>query len=433
MGFPIALPLAIWAACAQTQIIPTDRSPFSAQVLAIGDTAVEVAEGSKLSQVPIDKLRRLSFSAASEASANPTSGLAVVIGTVDAGTGSPSVAQSGRQATLLDGSTFVYERFDLAAGKAEFKLTGELVVTLPISAVHRVQMSPLSEPQQTQWQAIAESRIAADIVVLIRSPEALEKLEGVISRVTPEVVSFDFGGQNIDAPLAKLAGVRFFTNASTAGTRPRSGDGATAVGPLTAIVVDRSGNRWFASRLSLPRGSALLEMNLQCGASLVLPVEHLREIDYSSGSMQYLAELEPLKREAMDRLQMGVEIPGAKGLVEGLFGARLQDLRRPGSAVQGPSLEFLGSGAVEYRVPADFSRLVGGVELRPSGSRFTACQVTVKLDNQVLWQQRLSELGQVWPIDVPVKSDGRLRIEVAAETLTPVGDVVLCHELRVVK
>jgi len=424
MGFTIALPIAIWAACAQTQIIPTDRGPFSAQVLAIGDTAVEVAEGNKLSQVPVDKLRRLSFTTASAAAAAPTAGLAV-----DLGAGARSIAQSGRQATLLDGSTFAYERFDLAAGAAEFQLSGELVVSLPISAVHRVQMNPLSEPQQTQWQAIAESRISSDMVVLIRSSEALEKLEGVISRVTPEAVSFDFGGQAIDAPLAKLAGVRFFTNSSTAENRPRSGAGAQTLGPLAAIVTDSAGNRWFATRLSLPRGSAQLELSLQAGGNLVLPVEQLREIDYSSGSMQYLAELEPLKRESMDRLQMGAEIPGA----EGLFGARLKDLRRPGSAVQGPSLEFLGSGVVEYRVPADFSRLVGGIELRPSGSRFTACQVTVKLDNQVIWQERLSELGKVRPIDVQVKSDGRLRIEVVAETPTPVGDVVLCHELRVVK
>ena len=183
------------------------------------------------------------------------------------------------------------------------------------------------------------------------------------------------------------------------------------------------------------RGSAEVELVLQGGAKLTLPVEQLAEIDFSAGSTQFLANLEPLRRDsgrspaAGSLLPLGLTVAGA----EGLFGARAGNQSQAGQPALGPSLEFLGSGSISYRVPPEFTRLRGEVELRPSGNRFTPVQVGVRLENEVVWQERLSETGRRWPIDVPIEPDGRLRIEVSTEAETPVGDVVLWHDLRLVK
>ncbi len=413
MGISVVLPIAIWAAFAQTQITPTDRPPFLAEVLAISDTSVEIAEGNKLSQIATGKLRRLEFS---RAAASSDTGVA---------------ENAAHQTTLIDGSTFQFSQVLLNDGTAEFQLTAGPPLEVPATSLHRLQLQQLNEAQWTQWQAISQSRTAADLLVLIRSAEALEKLEGVISKISAESVSFDFGGQIIEAPLAKLAGIRFFSS-PTAGVNSASdarGEDENMRAKLIAIVVDRGGNRWLASSIGRARGSSNIELQLQCGVPVTIPLERMREIDFSSGSMQFLAELEPLARESTGRFELGVEIAGATSL----FGARVSDQRRPGAMSLGPSLEFLGSGAVEYRIPAGFKRLAGAVELRPSGSRFTPCRVTIKLENQVLWQERLSEVGKLWQIDTEIIPDGRLRIEVQADSPTPVGDVVLCHDLCFVK
>lgn len=418
MGCSLVMTALLWALCAQTQISTTDRAPFVAEVLAITDEVVEISEEGQLAQLPLERLRRVSFAGGD--------------GPVDA-SAVDAAGNTAQRTTLVDGSQLSYQQFVLQAGTAEFQLAAEVRLSLPVSLVHRVQFVQLSAAQLAQWQAISESRIAADWVVLIRSAEALEKLEGVVSAVTPEAVSFDFSGQTIAAPLAKLAGVRFFsggpavpqgTSAAAAKTGASGGERK-----LVGVVRDRLGNRWQAAQVQLARGGSKVDLELQCGAQLSLPLDQLLEIDFSSGSVLFLSELEPLKRESSHVLPVSAAIAGA----DNLFGPRSQDLQRPGTSALGPSLEFLGSGAVEYRIPADFSRLAGSVELRPSGSRFTPCMVTLKVDNQVIWQERLAETGKAWPVDVSIKPDGRMRIEVSAEGQTSVGDVVLMRDLRIVK
>ncbi|MEO8271985.1 MAG: hypothetical protein ABI557_19905, partial [Aureliella sp.] len=168
-------------------------------------------------------------------------------------------------------------------------------------------------------------------------------------------------------------------------------------------------------------------------------VEQLAEIDFSAGSTQFLAELEPLSRNSSGgpaagdglplALPIGLSVTGA----EGLFGPRARNLSQAGQPSLGPGLEFLGSGSISYRIPPEFTRLRGEAELRPTGNRFTPCQVSVSLESKVIWQERLTETGRRWPIDVLIAPDGRLRIEVTTEAETPVGDVVLWHDLRLVK
>lgn len=418
MGISIALPLAIWAACAQTQIAPIDRAPFSGQVLAISNTSVEIAEGNKLTQIATDKLRRLGFSGQAESSSSSA------IGSADGGA-------LARQSTLVDGSTFQFSQFTMSAGTAEFQLPGAQKLSVPATQLHRVQLQQLNEAQAAQWQAISQSRTSSDLLVLIRANDALEKLEGVISKISTESVSFDFGGQVIDAPLAKLAGITFFTSpeASRGSTTAGQGDKEKQNGKLIAIVSDRSHNKWLAANIEMARGSSNVELRLQGGLPVTLPLDQVREIDFSSGNMRFLAELQPLVNESTGRFQLGIEIAGAASL----FGARVSEQRQRGTHSLGPSLEFLGSGVVEYRVPPEFSRLVGAFELRPKGSRFTPCRVTIKLENKVLWQEILTEVGQLKQIDVLIEPDQRLRIEVQADSPTPVGDVVLCHDLRFIK
>lgn len=414
------LPLVMWAACTQTEIATTDQAPYSANVLGISADGVELEVGDKPSVIPLDKLRRLSF-------AKPVA---------DQGGGSGNAAG---QATLRDGSQFRYQSFSLAGGSASFELDWDAALTLPAAAVQHVQLQQLTPPQWTQWQAIVQSRATADRLVLIRSADALEKLDGIVSAVGPAAVSFDFGGQAIDAPLAKLAGLCLFSASPAAG----SASGSSSKGEeakLSAIVRDRSGSRWMAAAISLPKNSQRVELQLLAGATFELPLEQLSEIDFSSGSTQYLADLQPLSRSSMKNapgsgqsvsgaLPLGLVVAGA----DDLFGPRPRSVRELGRMTMGPSLEFVGSGSISYRIPEGFTRLRGEVELTPSGNRFTPCQVSVLLENEVIWQERLSQTGRRWEVDVPVVADGRLRIEVAVEAQTPVGDIVLWHELRLVK
>lgn len=411
------VPLVLWAAFAQTEVATTDQAPYPARVLSISDEGVTLEVGNQQSLVPLDKLRRLSFAKSA--------------------VGQPS-NNAAQQVTLRDGSQFRYKTFSLAEGNARFELESGAVLELPAASVQRVQLQRLTPPQWTQWQAIIQSRATADTLVLIRSADALERLEGIVSAVNQEQVSFDFSGQVVDAPLTKLAGLCMFS-AVPAASASSSGSGREGA-KLRAIVHDRSGNRWMAAAVVLPKDSLPVELQLLAGATVLLPLEELAEVDFSSGSTQYLADIQPLSRSSIksatgggqptsDTLPLGLAVTGA----DALFGPRSRNLRELGRVSLGPSLEFIGSGSISYRVPEGFTRLRGEVELAPSGNRFTPCQASVLLENEVIWQERLSETGRRWTVDVPIRADSRLRIEVATEAETAVGDIVLWHELRLVK
>lgn len=413
------LPLVLWAAAAQTEVATTDQAPYSAQVLSISADGVRLDVGNKQLTVPLDKLRRVSFAK------------------LDAGQSGGNAAQ---QIVLRDGSQFRYATLSLAGGSVRCELQAGANFELPPAAVQHVQLQRLTPAQWTQWQAIVQSRAAADRLVLIRSAEALEQLEGIVSAVSAEQVSFNFSGQVIEAPLTKLAGLCLFSAAPATTTTASGAASQRAQGKLSAIVHDLSGNRWLVAAISLPQNSRQVELQLLAGATVVLPLEQLAEIDFSSGSMQYLADLQPLARSSQkndagsddpsgDTLALGLRVSGAGEL----FGPRSSNVRQLGRVAMGPSLEFVGSGSISYRIPEGFTRLRGEVELAPSGNRFTPCQVSVLLENEVVWQERLSETGRRWTVDVPVSSESRLRIEVAAESRTPVGDIVMWHELRLVK
>ncbi len=414
------LPLLLWATTTQTEIATTDQAPYAAQVLSISTAGVVVEADNKQSVVPLDKLRRLSFSKPPASQRSSAS------------------SNAAQQVTVRDGSQFRYQTFDLAAGKASFSLEGGAMLTLPTAAVQHVQLQQLTPAQWTQWQAIVQSRSTADTLVLIRSADALEKLEGIVSTVSAAAVSFDFGGQVIDAPLTKLAGMCLFSAPASGGARGKESDMAGE--KLSAIVHDVNGNRWMASTISLPPQGRQVELQLVAGAAVSLPLEQLAEIDFSSGSTQYLADLQPLARSsgsdtagvdnsAGGSLPLGLSVAGA----DNLFGPRSRNVRALGKVSLGPSLEFVGGGSISYRIPEGFTRLRGEVELTPTGNRFTPCQASVLLENKLIWQERLSETGRRWTVDVPVVADGRLRIEVASEAQTAVGDIVLWHELRLVK
>ncbi len=411
MGSFVWLPLILWASLAQTEIAPTEQLPFAAKILGISADGVEFESANQRELLPLDKLRRLKFADSPADHDTPTGGSAM--------NNAPSTA------LLSDGSQLRYRSFALSQATAEFQLADGSQLSLPGKEVLQVQFQSLTPAQGPQWQAIAASRASADLLALIRSPEAIEKLEGIVLAVSPEQVSFDFGGQAIDAPLAKLAGIRFFSNVSADSTTSKTGGQSK----LTAITRDRSGNRWMCSMVALASGSQQVSLTLQCGASLQLPLTELVEIDFSSGSTQFLAELPVLQRETKVPVQLSIPIAGA----DELFGAHPRDLRQPGSASYGPSLEFLGAGTISFRIPANYTRLRGEIELSPTGNRFTPCTARVRIDKQVLWEQRLSETGRRWPVDIAVTADARLELEIATEAETAIGDVVLWHDIRLVK
>lgn len=389
MNLILLLTAMLVSVAGQVEVLPTQGEPLRGELEGIDAGVLTLRTDAGTQQLPWEKLRAVEFSSAQQPAA-------------------------GALVALHDGSSFTVPQFASDGEEFTGMLFAEQPIALPTSFLSHVRLQSLTAAQRTQWQAIVASRAGGDALVLIRSPEALETVEGIIVAVNSESVQFEFGGQRIDAPLSKLAGIRFFAT-----------DAVRATDALVGVVDDIGGNQWLAASMrSSPASPGALELILVGGAQLEIPMERLARIDFTAGSLQYLTELPPLSATTKPQFEFKEKITG----LENLFGAGARKSTSP--AASGPDVEFLGTGTVTYRIPSGYQRLRGSVELRPPGNSFTPCTASVRMDNELLWSERLSEPRQLHQLDLRIEPDRRLQLEVTTASKFPVGAVVVWHALR---
>lgn len=378
------------------EILETRLPTYSAQVVKIDATGMTVKLGNESRQIAFDQLLRSRFSVAES---------------------KPDAARLAVE--LSDGSTINCSKISSDGKNVELGLSRETIVSLPTRTVASCRLRPLDADLSKQWEAIVESRISGDILVLQRSPTALDKIEGVIGEITDSAVKFQFDGRTIDVQRTKLAGWRFYSAPSTAKAK------------LLGVVRDIQGSKWMVQGVTgdWSASGTSVQLQLQCGATVSLPIASISDIDFSFGSMRFLADLEPLERKVQPRLSLTAELPEA----EQLFGPRSAAAESQRGATAGPGVDFMGSGSIVYRVPDEFKRLLGSVALTPDGPHFVPCKAQVLLEDKVIWEKTLTSPQETFPVEIEVEPGKRVRLTVQSESQQPVGDLVSWRQLRFVK
>jgi len=111
---------------------------------------------------------------------------------------------------LRDGSTFKARSFKFGQPTGN-NATSTMVcrssqVTLPNKHIQYVRFREWSHALAQQWQELLDTRHDGDVIVIRRSAESLDYLEGIIRTITPKNVQFEFDGDTIEIPeLVKLA------------------------------------------------------------------------------------------------------------------------------------------------------------------------------------------------------------------------------------
>ncbi len=201
--------------------------------------------------------------------------------------------------------------------------------------IETCEFKKLNANQLEQWKSLLDSGDKADTLVLDRGEDSLDKITGVINGIKPDTVQFDYEGQVVDAPIAKLAGLKFFS-------RTPSSDANIA-----ALVRDIRQNTWYVTSIQSTDASRC-QLKLQCGVLVELPIAELMEVDYSKGNFLYLGAMEPLERQSKRRGDLGIEIPGQ----DALFGPRV--VQTPASSSLYPlRSSLLGQAAL----PIDYPRV----------------------------------------------------------------------------
>ncbi len=372
------------------EVITEDASPVAAESILFQADAITISVAGQSRRLPAVALSSVRF----KTSRKPAAGNLTV--------------------QLRDGSRIRAQALVGANGKFTCQSTAS-TFDLTSGQIETCEFKKLNANQLEQWKSLLDSGDKADTLVLDRGEDSLDKITGVINGIKPDTVQFDYEGQVVDAPIAKLAGLKFFS-------RTPSSDANIA-----ALVRDIRQNTWYVTSIQSTDASRC-QLKLQCGVLVELPIAELMEVDYSKGNFLYLGAMEPLERQSKRRGDLGIEIPGQ----DALFGPRV--VQTPASSsLYSPAIEFVGAGSITYRLPKGYSRLLGSVELSPEGELFTECRVSVLLENKKLWEHTFQQPRKPAPIDLAITGDQRLKLVVESLKEPSVGDVVLWKQIRLAR
>ena len=179
---------------------------------------------------------------------------------------------------LVDGSRLLATRYAVSDRKVTISLTNRILET-ETRAVAAIRFRPPSPELDSQWQDAVSAENTGDIVVLRRDESTLDQLEGMLKDVDDKTVDFEFDEELIPVKREKLEGIVYFHRAGR--QLPES----------LCRVVERDGSVWVARTVQLDSDG--LQVNTPAGVKAVIPLDVLAKIDFSTGNVQFLGDMQP--------------------------------------------------------------------------------------------------------------------------------------------
>ncbi|HEX6986106.1 MAG TPA: NPCBM/NEW2 domain-containing protein, partial [Planctomycetaceae bacterium] len=252
---------AVLLAAPAAEVSTVDDRTLSGAVTALDATGVTVETDGAATPVPLDSVLAVRF---------PSSGE------------QPPAEQEGISLRLKGGGRLTCRQVVMQdrAVVAETVAAGEFRV--PLAAVEAIRFRPEDDAVAEAWDELAASSPERDLLV-VRNGDVLDRLEGTISGLTPETLTFLVGDTRvpIDRSKPKLFGVV-------------SGRSPAVSGKPVGELRFRNGDRLPVTNLSLDGDSLKATA---AGAAVAVSVAHVEAIDFGGGKVQYLSQLEPRQKE----------------------------------------------------------------------------------------------------------------------------------------
>ena len=268
-----------------------------------------------------------------------------------------------------------------------------------------MQFRQLDEKESIAWESARDENRVADEIIISRGAGNVDRASGVINSITKETVAFDFEGQTINAPRAKLVGTIWLRK------------------PLerfqpAARVVLVDGSVWLAAKIEWTDNNGNPELRGETATGILwsCPARQVYEIDLSAANVRWLAGLDVLDRKTTGRVQTQSPI----AIRDKLFGPRFVNV--PGVADQSEQdLVFASPGEITFRVPDGFRFFASKVGRRSEGDARSLVSVEIWQAEERLFAGELpDELADI-SVKVNVTPGKRLRILVSSDSSLAAG------------
>ncbi len=294
----------------------------------------------------------------------------------------------------------------------------------PTSSLDAVRFYAPAPGTNQQWEELLKRPRTGDVVIVRKSAESLDLLEGVIHSVTADVVEFEFDGQKIPVRRTKLEGVAF------AGRRDRP---ARSLGRL----LDRFGGEWQLAKIE--SDGSMVKLETISGVRWQWRLDRLRRLELQGSNVVYLSDLEPEKVEWTSFFPGGRLSESFRGLFavqkdRSLSGDPLELVMADGHRrVFAKGLGIHSRTELVYRLTEPFARFhaIAGIDVAHRGRG--TLQLTVMGDGRPLWSGTVRGSEPPLVLDVSLRGVRRLALLVDYGDESDAGDHLNLCEPRLVK
>ncbi len=334
-----------------------------------------------------------------------------------------SAGLAGVWIELVDGSHVVGESYRVTNRVATVK-RGKQTVSIETRNIRAVRFHAPAEALDTQWREILEGDNSSDVIVLRRSKTALDQLEGIFHDVTDETVAFEYDDRRIPVKRTKLEGLIYHHPAGR--NLPDS----------ICTVKESNGSQWRARSVQLQQEQ--LAIVTTSGTKCQLPWDAIAQLDFSSGNVAYLSDLEFELEECTPYIASRVSPQRILQLYgprrdHGFEGNDLWLSRDNKKQRYAKGLAIHSRSKLVFRLREPYRRLTAviGIDCRSQGRGNVV--LVIEGDNRELLRRTIS--GTDAPIDLDLDLEGirRLRIFVDfGESLDVADHLNLCNA-RIIK
>lgn len=376
--------LFVAAAMGQVAVDRIDGQPVVGDWVAIDETTLSIQYAGKTEQYPLATVVKLQRT--SDAARSLT---AVRVG-------------------LADGSELRVRQLQLQGKTAELQLIGgdakAAELKLPIDQVASIRFRPpVAQAINEQWEQKLGADKPADTLVVRAGDDRLDEIAGTVLAISRDAVTFDLGGQQVDAPLDRLEGIVFRANDSPS-TKAR------------ARVTDSSGSVWAAATIT-GRGASL-QIETASGIQRELAIDQIYQLEFR-GNMRIL--------RAADAAETGF-VAAVGGLLDPEFS---KTLFGPRDVPEGIAMTA-GSDLAIRLTDEDhwFETIVEADKRSFSGGQF---QLQIDLDDVQVMDKTLTAAELPEAIRLDVSGKRRMRIHLKAGPDSSTGDSILFRKPRLRK
>lgn len=320
---------------------------------------------------------------------------------------------------LVDGSKLTAANLTIQKRVATLAIQGGEPVELPAKIIRRVRFAAGDDRQTAAWPDNVAESSTADLLA-VRKNGNVDFLSGIVGDLTAETVEFQFSGETIPVKRAKVDGFILFQKE------------ADKLPDAVCIVQDARG--WHLQAKSVALADESLDVTLLSGAVVKEPWAMVRRLDYSSGKVTYLSDLEPQSVQWTPFIKFS---PSFEGLSH-YYGLRRdegrehQPLRIAGKTFS-KGLSIYSRTLVTYRLPIGIKRFqaVAGIDdaVREDG----VVRLEISADGKSLFAQTINGSTPPVALDLDVSGARKLSILVDYGDDFDAGDYLNLGDARMLK